>query len=155
LSTHPTYALQGRIFMTHPTKAIFYTLVSDFANLSGEDALFSKKDVEACMDRIEVLDFDQTILVDGIQVRQTWKNVFKTAGAADGLKVVVTVPVHALPALVCGNRRALCGSSCVCACLKTVMNVRMAAAGFDFLTCCRSHLTGRGMCWELPCSWWK
>jgi Cft2 family RNA processing exonuclease len=54
--------------MTHPTKAIFYTLVSDFANLSGDDALFSKKDVEACMDRIEVVDFDQTILVDGIKV---------------------------------------------------------------------------------------
>jgi Cft2 family RNA processing exonuclease len=57
--------------MTHPTKAIFYTLVSDFANLSGEDALFSKKDVEACMERIEVADFDQTILVDGIKVRCT------------------------------------------------------------------------------------
>jgi Cft2 family RNA processing exonuclease len=55
--------------MTHPTKAIFYTLVSDFANLSGEAALFGKKDVEACMDRIEVVDFDQTIFVDGIKVR--------------------------------------------------------------------------------------
>jgi cleavage and polyadenylation specificity factor subunit 3 len=54
--------------MTHPTKAIFYTLVSDFANLSGEDALFSRKDVEAAMERIEVVDFDQTIMVDGIQV---------------------------------------------------------------------------------------
>ncbi|WIA30437.1 hypothetical protein OEZ86_000521 [Tetradesmus obliquus] len=66
LLCHTTF--KGRIFMTHPTKAIFHTLVSDFANLSGEDALFSKKDVEACMDRIEVIDFDQTLLVDGIQI---------------------------------------------------------------------------------------
>ncbi|KAF6258928.1 beta-lactamase-like protein [Scenedesmus sp. NREL 46B-D3] len=66
LLCHTTF--KGRIFMTHPTKAIFYTLVSDFANLSGEDALYSKKDVEACMDRIEVVDFDQTILVDGMQI---------------------------------------------------------------------------------------
>lgn len=57
--------------MTHPTKAIYYTLLTDFANLaaSGHEApLFSKADVDATMDRIEVVDFDQTIEVNGIKV---------------------------------------------------------------------------------------
>lgn len=61
--------LQGRIFMTHPTKAIFYQLLTDFVNLAGDDnQLATKKEVEAAMDRIEVIDFDQTIVVDGIGV---------------------------------------------------------------------------------------
>ncbi|KAF8069419.1 CPSF73-I [Scenedesmus sp. PABB004] len=69
LLAHTTF--KGRIFMTHPTKAIFYTLVSDFAHLSaagGEEPLFTKRDVEAALDRIEVLDFDQTIEVAGMQI---------------------------------------------------------------------------------------
>lgn len=64
--------VQGRIFMTHPTKAIYYNLLTDFAKLAAANAeapLFDKKDVEATMERIEVVDFDQTIDVNGIKVR--------------------------------------------------------------------------------------
>jgi hypothetical protein len=42
-ASHPP---QGRIFMTHPTKAIFFNLVSDFAHLAsqgGEAALYERE----------------------------------------------------------------------------------------------------------------
>eukprot|EP00879_Flechtneria_rotunda_P030549 GHRR01033195.1.p1 GENE.GHRR01033195.1~~GHRR01033195.1.p1 ORF type:complete len:643 (+),score=196.64 GHRR01033195.1:256-2184(+) len=57
--------------MTHPTKAIYHTLVADFAHLassSSEEPLFSKKDVEVSMEKVEVVDFDQTITVAGIKI---------------------------------------------------------------------------------------
>jgi cleavage and polyadenylation specificity factor subunit 3 len=57
--------------MTHPTKAIYFNLLTDFAKLADkgdEQPLFTKADVEATMDRIEVVDFDQTIDVNGIKV---------------------------------------------------------------------------------------
>lgn len=73
--THPHSPVptQGRIFMTHATKAIYYTLLSDFAKLASdnkENMLFDKQDVERSMDRIEVVDFDQTIEVEGMKVSQ-------------------------------------------------------------------------------------
>lgn len=57
--------------MTHPTKAIFYTLMCDFANLASKDTdrLFVRADVDAAMKKIEVIDFEQTVMVDGIRVR--------------------------------------------------------------------------------------
>jgi hypothetical protein len=71
--------------MTHPTKAIFFTLVKDFANLAanaGEEQLFTSKDVEDAMDRIEVLDFDQTIDVDGIKVNSNGQHLYEGQPAA-------------------------------------------------------------------------
>lgn len=69
---------KGRIFMTHPTKAIYNNLLTDFAKLAASSAasgggeggppLFDRKDVEASLERIEVVDFDQTIEVNGIQI---------------------------------------------------------------------------------------
>lgn len=64
---------QGRIFMTHPTKAIVHTLLKDFVKLargSGgiENALYLDHDVEAATAKTEVIDFHQTIDVDGVHV---------------------------------------------------------------------------------------
>eukprot|EP00192_Tetraselmis_astigmatica_P006958 CAMPEP_0117682844 /NCGR_PEP_ID=MMETSP0804-20121206/19958_1 /TAXON_ID=1074897 /ORGANISM="Tetraselmis astigmatica, Strain CCMP880" /LENGTH=721 /DNA_ID=CAMNT_0005493147 /DNA_START=103 /DNA_END=2265 /DNA_ORIENTATION=- len=64
---------RGRIFMTHPTKAIYHTLLQDFVDLSrgssDEAVLFSKEDLEASMDRIEVINFRQTLdLGNGITI---------------------------------------------------------------------------------------
>ncbi|KIZ07536.1 Cleavage and polyadenylation specificity factor subunit 3 [Monoraphidium neglectum] len=62
---------KGRLIMTHPTKAIFYTLLQDFVRVSAgsaDEALYSEADLDAAMARAEVLDFDQTIDIDGIQV---------------------------------------------------------------------------------------
>ncbi|PNW75066.1 hypothetical protein CHLRE_12g498050v5 [Chlamydomonas reinhardtii] len=62
---------KGRIFMTHPTKAIYYSLLRDLAKgskHSSEEALFNEDDLEASMQRIEVVDFYQTIEVAGMQI---------------------------------------------------------------------------------------
>lgn len=65
------WLLQGRIFMTHPTKAIVGTLLKDFVKVSGgrtEGALYSEKDLDKTLDQTEVIDFHQTIEVDNVKV---------------------------------------------------------------------------------------
>ena len=67
--------------MTHPTKAIFYTLLQDFVRMSAgsaDEALYGDADLEAAMARAEVLDFDQTLDIGGIQAR--WGGVRGAAG---------------------------------------------------------------------------
>lgn len=58
---------RGRIFMTHPTKAIVHTLLKDFVKVSSE-SLYTDKDLETSTARTEVIDFQQTIDVDGIRI---------------------------------------------------------------------------------------
>jgi cleavage and polyadenylation specificity factor subunit 3 len=64
---------RGRIFMTHPTKAIVHTLLKDFVKVARggaapEAALYHDADVEAATARTEVVDFHQTIEVEGIKI---------------------------------------------------------------------------------------
>eukprot|EP00210_Caulerpa_lentillifera_P007940 g7579.t1 len=61
---------KGRLFMTHPTKAIYRTLLSDFLKVSqnSDNQLYSEVDLENSMEKIEVIDFNQTIDIDGIKV---------------------------------------------------------------------------------------
>lgn len=57
--------------MTHPTKAIFYTLLKDFVRVSAgssDEQLYGDAELEAAMTKTEVLDFDQTLDIDGIKV---------------------------------------------------------------------------------------
>ena len=57
--------------MTHPTKAIYGTLLKDFVKVgknNTEEGLFSDKDLEASLKRIDVVDFHQTVDLDGIKV---------------------------------------------------------------------------------------
>ena len=57
--------------MTHPTKAVYGMLLRDYAKLmrSGADsALYNERDVDASIEKIEVIDFHQTVTVNGIQV---------------------------------------------------------------------------------------
>jgi hypothetical protein len=62
--------------MTHPTKAIMSTLLRDFIKQSAgsaDEALYSEADLEAALERAEVLDFDQTLdLGGGMTVRERW-----------------------------------------------------------------------------------
>lgn len=62
----------GRIFMTHPTKAIYHMLMQDFCRLlknqEPSEQLFGEKDLEASMKKIEVIDFHQEVDVDGVKV---------------------------------------------------------------------------------------
>lgn len=64
---------RGRIFMTHPTKAIVHTLLKDFVKVSrggagADGTLYTDKDLEAATARTEVIDFHQTVDVDGIKI---------------------------------------------------------------------------------------
>ena len=60
---HTTF--KGRILMTHPTKAIYNMLMSDFVKLNKSmdsgDTLFDENDLKASMERIEVIDFHQEV----------------------------------------------------------------------------------------------
>ncbi|KAJ6836235.1 cleavage and polyadenylation specificity factor subunit 3-I [Iris pallida] len=61
---------KGRVFMTHATKAIYRLLVSDYVKVSKvsvEDMLYDEQDILASLDKIEVIDFHQTVEVNGIR----------------------------------------------------------------------------------------
>uniref|UniRef100_A0A0D9W1I5 Metallo-beta-lactamase domain-containing protein n=1 Tax=Leersia perrieri TaxID=77586 RepID=A0A0D9W1I5_9ORYZ len=61
---------KGRVFMTHATKAIYRLLLSDYVKVSKvsvEDMLFDEQDILRSMDKIEVIDFHQTLEVNGIR----------------------------------------------------------------------------------------
>ncbi|CAA3028754.1 Hypothetical predicted protein [Olea europaea subsp. europaea] len=56
--------------MTHATKAIYKLLLSDYVKVSKvsvEDMLFDEQDILRSMDKIEVIDFHQTLEVNGIR----------------------------------------------------------------------------------------
>ncbi|KAL0914225.1 hypothetical protein M5K25_017738 [Dendrobium thyrsiflorum] len=61
---------KGRVFMTHATKAIYRLLLSDYVKVSKvsvEDMLYDEQDILRSMDKIEVIDFHQTVEVNGIR----------------------------------------------------------------------------------------
>lgn len=61
--------------MTHPTKAIYYSLLKDLAKASknsSEEALYNEEDLDASMEQIEVVDFYSTIEVAGLKVGRGW-----------------------------------------------------------------------------------
>jgi len=58
----------ARVFMTHPTKSIYKTLLSDFVRVSSnEDVLYSEQDLSRTMKRIETLDYHQEMNWNGIR----------------------------------------------------------------------------------------
>jgi cleavage and polyadenylation specificity factor subunit 3 len=62
---------RGRVFMTHPTKAIYKMLLTDYirvSNLGIEDSmLFDELDLEKSMDKIEPINFHQELEHAGIK----------------------------------------------------------------------------------------
>lgn len=64
--------MQGKILMTHPTKAIYGTLLKDFVrlgrNAAPEEQLFSDEDLQESLKRIDVVDFHQTVEHNGVKV---------------------------------------------------------------------------------------
>ncbi|KAL3515675.1 hypothetical protein ACH5RR_022577 [Cinchona calisaya] len=61
---------KGRVFMTHATKAIYKLLLTDYVKVSKvsvEDMLYTEQDINNSMERIEVIDFHQTLEVNGIR----------------------------------------------------------------------------------------
>lgn len=65
--------MQGKILMTHPTKAIYGSLLRDFVKLAGsrqaEEQIFNEEDLRNSMPRIDVIDFHQTVDINGIKVQ--------------------------------------------------------------------------------------
>ena len=63
---------KGRIFMTHPTKAVIRLLLGDYLrllemrNAKGEDVLYTEADLHSCMQKIELIDFHQRVNVGGL-----------------------------------------------------------------------------------------
>ncbi|KAI9223147.1 beta-lactamase-like protein [Blastocladiella britannica] len=74
---------KGRVFMTHPTKAIFRWMLSDYVRVSSssaDDTPYDEHDLQRAYDRIEVVDFHQQVDVGG--VRFTAYNAGHVLGAA-------------------------------------------------------------------------
>ena len=51
----------GKIYMTHPTKSIYNYVLQDFVKVSGipsgDEQLFDEKDIEATLNKIELIDY--------------------------------------------------------------------------------------------------
>lgn len=62
---------KGRVFMTHPTKAIYRWLLGDFVRVStapdSQNSLYSEADLSSSFDRIETIDYHSTMEVNGIK----------------------------------------------------------------------------------------
>lgn len=63
-------AFKGRCFMTHATKAIYRWLLADYikvSNIGTEQMLYSESDLEASMEKIEVVNFHEEKEVNGVR----------------------------------------------------------------------------------------
>ncbi|KAL5480128.1 hypothetical protein EMCRGX_G023750 [Ephydatia muelleri] len=61
---------KGRVFMTHATKAIYRWMLSDYikvSNIAADQMLYTEKDLEKSMDKIEAINFHQEVDVNGIK----------------------------------------------------------------------------------------
>lgn len=68
--TEKTEGFKGRIFATHPTKAVMKMILDDYikvSNVAVEDQLYDERDLRRCIDKIEPIDFHQTLTVAGIK----------------------------------------------------------------------------------------
>eukprot|EP00537_Pseudo-nitzschia_pungens_P018082 CAMPEP_0172406292 /NCGR_PEP_ID=MMETSP1061-20121228/70105_1 /TAXON_ID=37318 /ORGANISM="Pseudo-nitzschia pungens, Strain cf. pungens" /LENGTH=734 /DNA_ID=CAMNT_0013141821 /DNA_START=63 /DNA_END=2267 /DNA_ORIENTATION=- len=65
-------SFKGRIFMTHPTKAVTRLLLGDYIrllqmrNAKEEDVLWTEAELASCMDKIELIDYHTTVTVGGL-----------------------------------------------------------------------------------------
>jgi cleavage and polyadenylation specificity factor subunit 3 len=59
---------KGKVYMTHPTKAVYRFLMSDFVRMSSagsDDQLFDEEEMLASWRRIEAIDYHQDVAVGG------------------------------------------------------------------------------------------
>ncbi|ODQ63231.1 Endoribonuclease YSH1 [Nadsonia fulvescens var. elongata DSM 6958] len=89
---------KGKVFMTHPTKAIYRWLLSDFVRVSSvaenDPSLYNDEDLAKSFDQINTIDYHSTMEVNGI--RFTAYHAGHVLGAAmylieiDGVKILFT-----------------------------------------------------------------
>ncbi|KAJ8652014.1 hypothetical protein O0I10_012358 [Lichtheimia ornata] len=63
-------SFKGRVFMTHPTKAIYKWLLNDYlrvSNIGDEDQLYTEEDLINSFNRIEAVDYHQQVEMEGIK----------------------------------------------------------------------------------------
>ncbi|DAZ96045.1 TPA: hypothetical protein N0F65_000040 [Lagenidium giganteum] len=61
---------KGRVFMTHPTKAVMQMLLKDFlrvSNISVDDHIYDERDLHNCVSKVEIIDFHQEKMHNGIK----------------------------------------------------------------------------------------
>lgn len=76
-------AFKGKVYMTHPTKAIYKWMLSDYVkvtNVASDEALYTDAELSRSYDRVTTIDYHQEIEVDGI--RFTALNAGHVLGAA-------------------------------------------------------------------------
>ncbi|KAI5191901.1 cleavage and polyadenylation specificity factor subunit 3 [Nematocida minor] len=64
-------SFKGKIYMTHPTRAIFRWLLNDYvrvSNVSSENDLFTEKELAQCYDKIIPIDYGQEIKLKNITI---------------------------------------------------------------------------------------
>ncbi|CAL5219351.1 g1167 [Coccomyxa viridis] len=87
---------KGQIFMTHPTRQVCGMLLKDFVKVSrgSSEGLYTEKHLEEALQRTQLIDFHQTIEVNGIKVT-AWR-AGHVLGAAmfmveiDGMRLLYT-----------------------------------------------------------------
>lgn len=88
---------KGRVYMTHPTKAIYNYVMQDYvkvSNIAADEKLFDEKDLRRTLDKIDMLDYHQEREHKG--VRFSCYRAGHVLGAAmflieiDGVKILYT-----------------------------------------------------------------
>ena len=65
-------SFRGRIFMTHPTKAVLRLLLGDYLRLlqmknsKPEDVLYTEAELLSCLNKVELIDFHQSVDLGGL-----------------------------------------------------------------------------------------
>jgi Cft2 family RNA processing exonuclease len=62
---------RARILMTHPTKAVYRTLIGDFVRVGSSDyagILYTESDLNQTISRIECIDYHQQIDISGVRI---------------------------------------------------------------------------------------
>lgn len=65
-------SFKGRVFMTHPTKAVLRLLLGDYLrllqmkNATAEDMLYTEAELQTCIERVELIDYHTTVTIKGI-----------------------------------------------------------------------------------------
>ena len=83
---------KGRIFMTHPTKAVIRLLLGDYLrlmNIKGapgsnktDDVIYTEEDLQACVDKVELVDYHQVVSLFGGRLKFVAYNAGHVLGAA-------------------------------------------------------------------------
>ena len=60
-------SFKGRVFMTHPTRAVSKLMLQDTIRVQDGEQLFDETQLKACFEKVEIIDFHQVIEVEGVR----------------------------------------------------------------------------------------